>query len=97
MLNYELQLSILKAVSSTYTDDKRTEISSKDFDVSAEEFIANVTYLKREKLIDISSLSTRSSQTDDTNYSLVRVTITHAGMKVLAELTANKIITNPYL
>lgn len=102
MLNFDLQLAVLKSLAATYVDEKRVEISSKDFDADADNFLLNITYLKREKLIDLSSVSVRSSATSteeskNDQYCLARATISHAGIKVLSELNSNKLILNPYL
>lgn len=100
MLNYDLQLSILKTLSTTYVDDKRVEISSKDFSSKYDDFLLNITYLKREKLVDLSSVSTRNIHNADDSvsesYAVARATITHSGIKVLAGLSANKVVVNPY-
>ena len=48
MLNFELQLSILKSISTTYADEKRVEINSKQFDVDQDTFVYNMAYLKKE-------------------------------------------------
>ena len=50
MLNFEIQLSILKSISATYADEKRVEISSKQFEVDQDTFVYNMVYLKKEKL-----------------------------------------------
>ena len=47
MLNFELQLSILKSISATYADEKRVEISSKQFEVDQDTFVYNMVYLKK--------------------------------------------------
>lgn len=103
MFNYELQISLLKSLTATYIDDKRIEISSKDVNTSQNDFITNITYLKKEKLIDLSSLSTRSAIiNEDTGtttfdaYAIARATITHAGIKVLADLSNDKLVKNTY-
>lgn len=102
MLNFDLQVSVLESLSATYVDEKRVEISSKDFDVDADVFLLNITYLKREKLIDLSSISVRSTaanteEAKNDQYCLARATISHAGIKVLSELSANKLVLNTYL
>jgi hypothetical protein len=97
MLNYELQLAILNELAVTYLDEKRIEITSKQFGVDQHSFALNLTYLKREKLIDLSSLSSRaavvvepnveaaSSKTLSTDaYTLARCVITHTGLKALS-------------
>ncbi|MDD3267340.1 MAG: hypothetical protein PHC75_09220 [Burkholderiales bacterium] len=102
MFNYELQVSLLKSLSATYVDDKRVEITSKDVNASQNDFIANITYLKKEKLIDLSSLSTRSAITNEETgtssdaYAIARATITHAGIKTLADLASEKLVKNTY-
>lgn len=102
MFNYDLQVSLLKTLSTTYVDDKRIEISSADLGVTQQNFVANLVYLKKEKLIDLSSLSTRSATTNEETgittdgYAIARATITHAGMKVLADLSNDKLVKNAY-
>lgn len=99
MLNYDLQVAILKSLEHTYTDEKRIDVSSNDHNVSVQDFYNNITYLKREKLIDLSSLSIRTNndEAEKVEYALARATINHNGIKVLACLNATKIIINPYL
>lgn len=97
MLDFNLQLSLLTAAASTYVDDRRVELASTDFATSNEEFVLNITYLKREKLIDLSSISTRNAPAEGaSNYVVARVSITHAGMKTLADLSAVKTVINKY-
>lgn len=97
MLNFELQLALLNAVSATYVDDRRVELSSNDFNTTSDIFTLNITYLKREKLIDLSSLSTRTTAESAEHYTIARVSITHAGMKTLASLSAKELVENKYL
>lgn len=107
MLNLDLQLTLLKALQATYVDEKRIEITSKQFEVNQELFVFNLLYLKREKLIDLSSLSTRApvatsleSDEPDTvktavtqdGFTLARCLITHAGIKALATQLGTKFI-----
>ena len=88
MLNFEFQQAILKLLTVTYVDEKRVDLLSKEFTVSTEEFIFNLSYLKREKLIDLSSLSSRNNQEDGLAYAV----ITHAGLKAYAHLAKIKLI-----
>lgn len=102
MFNYELQISLLKSLATTYIDDKRIEITSKDVNASQNDFITNITFLKKEKLIDLSSLSTRSAITNEETgttfeaYAVARATITHAGVKTIADLANEKLVKNLY-
>ncbi len=88
---FEFQQSILKLLVPTYVDEKRVDLLSKEFAVSNEEFVFNLVYLKREKLIDLSSLSTRT-QEEGLVYSVARAVITHSGLKAYAELTNLKLV-----
>ena len=92
MLNFEFQQAILKLLTVTYVDEKRVDLLSKEFTVSTEEFIFNLLYLKREKLIDLSSLSSRNNQEDGLAYAVARAVITHAGLKAYAHLAKIKLI-----
>lgn len=107
MLNLDLQLALLKSLQATYVDEKRIEITSKQFKVNQELFVFNLLYLKRERLIDLSSLSTRTSaatslESDEPDtvksdvaqdgFTLARCLITHAGIKALAIQLGTKFI-----
>ena len=107
MLNFELQLSILKSISATYADEKRVEITSKQFEVDQDTFVYNMVYLKKEKLVDLSSMSSRaavnaiiSSDEPETvaapataSYTIARCIITHAGLKALCANNGTRIIS----
>lgn len=106
MLNFELQLSILKSISATYADEKRVEISSKQFEVDQDTFVYNMVYLKKEKLIDLSSMSSRAAvnalissdepetvATTPASYTIARCIITHAGLKALCANNGTRIIS----
>ena len=107
MLNFELQLSILKSISATYADEKRVEINSKQFDVDQDTFVYNMAYLKKEKLLDLSSMSSRTAanavvSSDEpetvaapasTSYTIARCIITHAGLKALCANNGTRIIS----
>ena len=107
MLNLDLQLTLLKALQATYVDEKRIEITSEHFEVTHDLFVFNLLYLKREKLIDLSSLSTRAAvvtplesdevetvqaATTHEGFTTARCLITHAGIKALATQMGTKFI-----
>lgn len=91
MLNFEFQQAILKLLVSTYVDERKVDLLSKEFAILADEFVFNLIYLKREKLIDLSSLSNRA-QEDGAHYAVARAVITHAGLKAYAELAKVKLV-----
>ena len=97
MLNHELQLQILKTLAATYIDERRIEISSSQYKAEQNIFTLNLIYLKKEKLIDLSSLNTRPltilainadepetmKENASDNQIIARANITHQGMKAL--------------
>lgn len=105
MLNFDLQVAILRSLVPSYIDEKRLEITSAQFKADQESFIFNLQYLKREKLIDLSSVSSRSTTTTTSledaiqllnaksdTYTLARCNITHAGIKALSTHLGTKFI-----
>ncbi len=105
MLNFDLQIAILRSLVPSYVDEKRLEITSTQFKTEQDSFMFNLQYLKREKLVDISSISNRSNTTttnfDDAvhllniksdTYTLARCSITHLGIKALSTHLGTKFI-----
>lgn len=106
MLSSDLQIKILQALEKSYIDERRIELSAQQFKVSAESFILNLTYLKHERLIDLSGISNRSvnsanligendeNEIQKTFSTTARALITHAGIKALAASQGIKLIIN---
>ena len=104
MLNFDLQVAVLQSLVPSYIDDRRIEISSKQFAVSNDIFIINMTYLKKEKLVDISSLNSKNHAVvamvaDEAEtvkatetVTLARCYLTHLGLKALSAHTQVKLI-----
>ena len=106
MLSFDLQLAILQSLLKTYIDDRRIEINSQQFTSDNDVFLVNIIYLKKEKLIDVSSLHGKSSTSapissdepetikkpENEAFTLARCNLTHLGMKAVSAISQIKLI-----